>query len=223
MAPADYNGRRLDTLPRWAVLELIEAGATAIQVEAGLEVDGKAGPNTLAAMHRPFAIAPTRAEKYGRAILDVALEELGHGEVGGNNAGLYVAKYHRRVVQSGDLGPWCASFTSWCCEEAARRLGVALPFKRSGAAKALARNVVKGGGTMITDRDAKPQAGDLILFNRGSVLSWQGHIGIVESCEDGIVQTVEGNVGKYPAKVRRLSHDVANSRRWLGYARPPEV
>lgn len=40
----------------------------------------------------------------------------------------------------------------------------------------------------------------------------KGHIGVVESVDDGLVHTIEGNVGGYPAKVRRLVHDVRKER-----------
>lgn len=154
---------------------------------------------------------------FSAAVLEVAIDEIGNGEAGRNNAGPDVARYFDEPGRESAIGPWCAAFVSYCMEEAARRLGIECPIKRSHGAKQLFRN-----STAITGIDLEPhetpRPGDLILWQRGVPWSWQGHIGIVEAFEEGIAFTIEGNTGRYPARVRRLSHDTQNDSRLLGYA-----
>ena len=226
MSPAEYNGRALDTLPRWAVLALIEAGARVVQSAKGLKADGMVGPKTLAAMVQAPEDVPSSPNTLEAEVLKVAISELGDGAIAGNNEGRHVESYHRKILAPGaprKLGPWCAAFVSWCCEEAATRLGVELPFRRSGSAKRLAKNVAKASGVSIMKKDTTPLPGDLIVFHRGSPLSWKGHIGIVECVQGGMVHTIEGNVGAYPAKVRRHAHDIEASDRFWCFVRLPVV
>ncbi len=60
-----------------------------------------------------------------------------------------------------------------------------------------------------------PKPGDLILFKRGNR---GGHIGIVKEASGGTVITIEGNVGKYPARVRIFKHQL-NEPNLLGFVR----
>ena len=146
------------------------------------------------------------------AALEIARLEIGEGETGGINNQV---KYTRK----GSRGSWCASFIGWCFVEAAKETGTELPFDLSPGAKRLYRNVGRAGSFHRSPMLAKP--GDLICWDRGKAGSWQGHVGIVESVEDsGVVWTIEGNVGRVPATVRRFCHDTSYER-LVGFARLP--
>lgn len=132
--------------------------------------------------------------------------EIGKGEEGANNSGAVVHKYfsgHRDE-------PWCAAFVSWCARRAAARCHGKVPFVQSTSAKRLFRNILKTHGALLVK---EPLRGDIICWHRGKDGSWQGHIGIVASVgEDGLVRCVEGNVGKFPARVAIITHDLSHER-----------
>lgn len=161
---------------------------------------------------------------FAAMVLEVAREEIGNGEEGGNNSGPHVARY-KEILDDGDDdddGAWCAAFVSWCAEEACRRMGKRLPFKRSQGAKQLGKRVAKAGKELEA-----PEPGCVVVWDRGKLKpngdkSWMGHIGICERVEVGILHTIEGNVGRYPSKVRRFQHDLSREDRIELFAAFPE-
>ena len=140
----------------------------------------------------------------GEAALEIAIAEIGQGEDGRNN----ITKY------STTEGPWCAAFVAWCLKKAAVALQRTLPFEPSAGARKLFSQIASAG-TLVT----WPRPGDVVCWRRGRARSWQGHIGFVESSTpQGLIETVEGNVGTFPAHVRRFTHDPSYER-IVGYAR----
>ena len=181
-----------------------------------LEPDGWCGPSTQAELLSLDPVAlPT---ELATLALTFAIGELGHGEEGGNNSGRYVEGYKDMVFDGDDDddGAWCAAFVSWCLRKAASQLDIKLPFSLSQGAKALFRNISEAG-QLVTH----PRAGDVVCWDRGKPGSWQGHIGFVESYENGILRTIEGNVGRFPSIVSRFVHDLENETRLIGFARCP--
>ena len=181
----------------------------------GLEVDGKCGPRTRSSM----ALATSTSDLARRA-LEFAIGWIGEGEEGGNNSGPFVEMLHHKEFDgdNDDDGAWCAAFVSTCFERACGELGVEMPFERSGGAKTLMRRIGKAGQFVLAP-DILP--GDVVAWDRGAVGSWQGHVGIVERYEPdtGMLHTIEGNVGRYPAKVRRFTHDMSKQTRLEGISR----
>lgn len=173
---------------------------------------------------------PPKLLTLGERTLAVAITQLGKGELGGNNGGADVARYKGRPVTPGNMGAWCASFVSWCMEEAdsGRDEGGYLlgwdqlhPMwrkwhrKRHGA-KALYRMIGKAG-LFVTD----PEPGDVVCWDRGKKGSWQGHIELIETAENGVIGTIAGNVGRFPSLVKRMEHDIDRQPRLIGFARMP--
>jgi hypothetical protein len=58
-----------------------------------------------------------------------------------------------------------------------------------------------------------PQTGDLIIFTRKG----GGHVGIIEKITQTTITTIEGNVGDYPAKVKRVIYQKNNIKNLLGF------
>jgi hypothetical protein len=217
MTPVDYNQKQIQEgkFTQTMIATLVEFW----QSTHSLEVDAKCGPNTQQSIVSAIFGDEEDIGALSAAALNIARREIGNGEEGGNNSGQYVAEYHR-IEDDGDDdddGSWCAAFISYCFEEAAKELGVEMPFARSGGAKKLFSNIASSG--QVTEN---PRPGDVVCWDRGDPGSWQGHIGIVESVSDGILHTIEGNVGAYPSKVKRLSHDLASQTRLEGFARSGE-
>ncbi len=148
-------------------------------------------------------------------IVEVARRDLGQGEIGGNNAGPFVEPLMR-----GKRGPWCAAWGSQKLIEAYKELGLIspLPHRITGAKRAI-RAVLRAGGIKLEPEDAR--AGDIFCLHskRGR---WKGHFGLVEDSDGtGIVQTLEGNVGRAPAVVRDdLFRDLTDPITYL-VVRPP--
>ncbi|KKL06816.1 hypothetical protein LCGC14_2592260 [marine sediment metagenome] len=181
-----------------------------------LKLDGKIGPATRASLdstHRdPTVDLQTLAPSLAAQALRVALSELGNGEESRNNAGKHVIRYRNG---RDTLGAWCASFVSYCFERAARQLGVEF-LLRSAGARRLYKNIGRSGKFLGKDpRLVLP--GDIGCYARGK--SWQGHIFQIERYADGLLYTVEANVGTFPARVRRMQHDVAHETNLIGFAR----
>tara|TARA_R110002153_G_scaffold1580_24_gene8223 strand:+ start:5103 stop:5747 length:645 start_codon:yes stop_codon:yes gene_type:complete len=210
----DYNKQQLDNG------DLTPAHITTLTTfwqegHSGLSVDGKCGPATRESIEEQSGPAVSAV---GTESLSVAIENIGNGEEGGNNSGPFVEMLKGKTWDGNDDddGAWCADFVGWCVQVASDRLGVPMPIVRSGGAKKLFSNI-KEAGCEVTN----PLPGDVVCWDRGNPGSWQGHIGFVEKYEGGILYTVEGNVGKYPAKVKRFMHDVLKDERLVGYARIP--
>ncbi len=150
-------------------------------------------------------------------VLITAREELGHGELGGDNQGPDVDRY--RGGRASDE-PWCAYFASYCVIEAANRLERKSPIGRIGGARRLYKALVAAGGVAIPD----PEPGCGVLYARG-LNPAKGHFEWVERIvAAGILGVIAGNVGAYPSRVHRLTRDVARlpwSHRVLGYVRLP--
>lgn len=162
---------------------------------------------------------PTEIATLAQLVVTRAINQLGYGEAGGNNHGPDLEVYG---VGHGEA--WCAAFADWCCRGGwadrvalLGRAGDPPPWARSLSARGLVRNVARAGQA-VRLQDLRP--GDLICWPRGKE-GWQGHVGLVEVVRDGLVHTIEGNVGRFPAKVRRLTHDVTRET-IVGCARLPE-
>lgn len=129
--------------------------------------------------------------------LEIAQGEIAAGacEQDENNAGPFVEKYLNGLAEP--PANWCAAFISWCFVQASQTI-LMMPFKYSLSARAI-YNEFKRNQKIID----LPVPGDLIFFWRGSKDSWMGHIGIVHDIDldSNRIYTIEGNRGKFPAKV----------------------
>jgi len=184
-----------------------------------LDPDGYCGPNTQASLEKALRGDSPVSSEFALAALDIACKQIGKGEEGGNNSGPFVEMLFGKTFDGDDDddGSWCAAFVSWCFEQAAEQLSITMPFKRSGGAKSLWKNIGNAGSF-----PKNPEPGDVVCWDRGKPGSWQGHIGFVERLEGGILHTIEGNVGSYPSKVRRFMHDLSRETRIEGFGRVPK-
>jgi gamma-polyglutamate biosynthesis protein CapA len=240
-AERDANKGRADNINTFAVIASIDAIAAApnfqVDFEKGSEVKMRSlqmwvphvrklkndystwksvdyqGSDALRLAARYIAKTNTPS-KLGLLALEIAIENIGRGEEGGNNLGPFIEMVHGNPDpddpegQASREGPWCSSFVSWCFEKACKQLGVEMPFKRAGTAKRLWKNIKNVGS-----EPKKPLPGDVVCWDRQEEDSWQGHIGFVEKVEGNTLHTVEGNVppeevGSWPSKVKRFQHDL---------------
>lgn len=198
-----------------------------------LVVDGQAGPLTRFALdvtlkrkNGPILLSlpipaigsrPGNASKTGWNALNIAKRELaaGAGETGGDNRGPDVMRYH--AITGGKAGEsWCASFVAYCFKEGNPG---AMPYEATKGARATLKRFKDKGWDYKADFDNPPQAGDIIVWWRNKIESWEGHIGIVSGYSDGIVHTIEGNRGDYPSKVSAFHYKLGKINRLLGFAR----
>lgn len=116
-------------------------------------------------------------------ILSNARAQIGNGEIGKNNSGHFVLRYTRGLQGS----PWCAAFVSYVLQKSGVQTHYLL----------WAKSFLNEGIKVL-----QPLPGDLVIFTRKG----GGHIGIVEQVRKDHYISIEGNVGEYPAKVKRIKH-----------------
>ena len=195
-----------------------------------LVVDGVVGPLTWWALEHPdnsdvFAgPAPVSSpppasagSDRGRLALAAALGEMVSGaqEVGANNSGPWVMKYLHGIVPP--PANWCAAFVSWCFAQHP----AGLPFRYSLGARDIREQFRRRGWTYQLEDGIEPAPGDIVVWWRGQPEGWMGHIGLVHHTEHGILYTVEGNKGGFPAPVRVFDYVVSRIDRLLGFGRVP--
>lgn len=129
-------------------------------------------------------------------ILSVAQSQIGLGEQWGNNRGVYVRQY----LNGQENLPWCAGFVSYC----AKQSGMHIPYTLR------AKDYLKLG-----TKTNNPKAGDLIVFSRKG----GGHVGIIEKVTATTITTIEGNVGDYPAKVKRINYKRNNIKNFVAFVK----
>lgn len=236
MSADDYNAKEIAAgrLKPSHVTELTRIA----QGELGLPVDGKCGPRTRAALKAGEAFTPYATPDLTTAAgllaaypetsstaalaVEVALGLRGQGEEGGNNRGPFIRELGGR---DGDL--WCALFAGHCWREAHRRSNLEPPawtFRRPNVAEPGARALVwaaAGAHAAESFKDpTKVLPGDLALWKRDG----GHHVALVWHLKPGgVVKTIEGNVGAFPATVRDLAHDVRYEPHFVCFARPPHL
>lgn len=134
-------------------------------------------------------------------IVSIAQGEIGKGEMYGNNKGPEVEKYTK-----GQDVAWCAGFVSWTIQKATGK----------GLYLLSANSYWK---IYKSKRVRSPKRGDIICFYRGGRGSNHGHVGIVKDVRGNRLTTIEGNVGKFPAKVKYVHYDINHVPNLLGYIR----
>jgi hypothetical protein len=150
----------------------------------------------------------------GRAALRAALKELtlGAGEVGGNNRGPWVKKYHNGLASPGDA--WCAAFVSWCYTHAPG----GIPYHYSVGARDVLRQFKQNAWATPPESGYEPVPGDIVVWWRVRADGWQGHIGLVQQLKDGMLYTIEGNRS---AKVQGFSYVFTRMEKLLGFGHVP--
>lgn len=143
----------------------------------------------------------------------------GAREIGGNNKGPWVAKYHGvPEARLGDDWAWCAAFASWCFRQ---HYGEAMPMQASGSAQKLFKNASDSAQCVVfTDPlGFTPQVNDLIVWWRGETRSWKGHVEICLGLYGDMILTIGGNVGPYPSAVRFFVYSRYDMPKLIGFAR----
>jgi hypothetical protein len=143
-------------------------------------------------------------------IVRVALAEIGNGEdPPGTNAGPDIKRYLGREYRPGRN--WCAGFGAYCLAKAGFVAPVQGRAKRG--AKPFVRYVAETGEWVVHSSMALSarkhsfialsiQPGDIICWNRSKLITWKGHVAVVEAVDPttGIMTVVDPNVG---SKVER--------------------
>ena len=141
----------------------------------------------------------------GEAVLELATEDLDAGvhEDLGPNDGVRIREY----LKPFSLPPpqnWCSVAVAAWLREACERYGMEQPIEGSPGAQATMAQMRAAGLWVeprdITDSDLTP--GAIIVWKRPPA-SWTGHIGVIESHEDGTITTIEGNAGPMADRVVR--------------------
>lgn len=160
-----------------------EEAVSAFQLGRGLEVDGKVGKNTWDAL-----FGPQPRPDLGRKALAEAESHVGKKEQPpGSNRGPFVDDCNDEIgVSRGSF--WCMSFVQKCVKDAADKLGVAVPIKRTASCSELFR-WARDHGRLA----ANPEPGDIFLVTGGDTGHF--HCGFVAGpvgATDRFV-TIEGN------------------------------
>ena len=118
-------------------------------------------------------------------LLSIAAAEIGVKEIAGKNANKQILNYAKECGFQdyvSDETAWCSLFINWV----AHRAGM----KRSNS---LAARSWLNVGMMIEN----PEPGDIVVFWRGKIESWQGHVGVfVGFSSDGTrIYSLSGNQG----------------------------
>lgn len=196
---------------------LVIDGAVGPMTDWSIRVATGEAPPPAAGDRLALAMPAEGGTAIGRAALQVALGEYTGraAEVGANNDGPFVVKYQhgRKDLR---LQPWCASFASWCFEQAG---GGTSPFGYSPSARGVLAACKAKGWVYAASDASPPQPGDLIVWWREPVGSGNGHIGIVHSYEHGVLRTIEGNRGNFPAPVGTFTYVLGRIEKVLGFAR----
>lgn len=149
-------------------------------------------------------------------VVQVAIKNLGYGEATANNAGKFI------TAIGGKQGmEWCALFAGHCYRRAFELEGEEPPgwlYRREGVAEPgalrLWTGMAKAGCSIAPGNIEAAGPGDALLWRR----TGGHHIAILEFVKDGLCHTIEGNVGRFPAKVKRLIHDVTKEPHFKGFA-----
>lgn len=199
-----------------------------------LTVDGSAGPLTWWSLSHPkpliilpFAVDCSKmphetlgGSRVGRAALAMAIGEMNAGasEIGGNNSGPWVKKYLAPAnVEEGNS--WCASFVSWCFLNSSGNNLTKMPFKYTPGARDLLSQLTVKNWTKKPDEGYFPLPGDIVFWWRVKADGWQGHVGFVHQCQDGMLYTIEGN--KSPT-VQGFSYVLSRMDKLLGFGHIPD-
>jgi hypothetical protein len=163
----------------------------------------------------------------GEYIVDVALADYnaGYGEVGGDNQGPWIMQ-----IMRGWLGAWCAG---WVCDVIERAFALwILDGEGLSRHKAWTPTYTRSARNLYNQFKAAgklveiPQPGDIVFMSRKGA-PWMGHVAIITqgpyiplSASQKSIYTIEGNLGKYPAKLKKVYYpDYAKVPRLLGYGR----
>ncbi|MFK8253923.1 CHAP domain-containing protein [Ancylobacter terrae] len=164
-----------------------------------IDVDGRVGPETWAALFGAEALAPPSAPAAGsgprEAVLTIARGQIGvREEPVGSNRGPQVDLYHRAAGINPAAGnfPWCVSFVQWVFAQA---FAGASPLFRTAGVHALWSKRQTGSITVVPANKASAQTvkpGMVFLLDTGG---GKGHAGIVEAVNrsKGTLTTIEGN------------------------------
>jgi hypothetical protein len=160
-------------------------------------------------------------------VLGVAEESVGFGEDTVNNEGAWLEQIGSRPGWE-----WCAVSASWPWRRAHELLDLDPPawaFRRPGVIEPGARALVHAMGKVgrLYKDPSESRPGDLVLWTRWVLVKGiptrKAHVGLVEREDGGLVYTFEGNVGKVPAKYKRMTHDVAKEPHFETFASPWKV
>lgn len=118
-------------------------------------------------------------------ILEIAASQIGVKEIKGADDNLTIVNYAK---ESGfewvndDETPWCSIFVNWCAQKA----------NLKSTKKANARSWLAIGIPTET-----PEPGDVVIFWRGKIDSWQGHVGFFLGFDHSgeRIYTLGGNQG----------------------------
>lgn len=173
------------------------------QARMALPVDGEVDSATWALLTRPLRLALRSGPPQptlNQAVLAVAHTHIGLRpmEIGGNNRGPWVRLYMDGV--DGEEQLWCAGFVCFLVAQAARDMGVEMPFARQVSVDALVRDA-RDSGRFIAEAELQPPAlrpsrvtpGSLfVVRNRNDDRDWT-HVGIVTAAREQEFNTIEGN------------------------------
>lgn len=164
-----------------------------------------------------------------------AIANLGFGETEGNNRGRFIEEIGGKYLSEEDPD-WCALFAGHCYR---RAYAIALLGKAALAPFDMPRGWLYRTAPTIGRPDGVPEPGALrLVTGLGKVgcwftdptLAWPGdlvlwkrrgghHVAIVEYFPvRGVIETIEGNVGHYPAVVQRMKHDVTKEPHFKRFA-----
>lgn len=165
------------------------------------ELDAETWALLTAPMRRALAAADHgAAPTLESAVIDVAQRHIAERpvEIGGNNMGPWVRLYMRGL--QGEPQKWCAGFVCLLVAQAARDLGIAMPFKRQVGVDALVADAKSSGRFIKEGEVGDPMArksrilpGTLFVVRRTKT-DWT-HVGIVLALKSTTFDTLEGNTG----------------------------
>lgn len=117
--------------------------------------------------------------------IQIAVNELGQKEITGSQDNPTIVRYAHEAGftwVNDDETPWCSVFVNWCAKKAGLK----------GSGKLNARSWLTVGQAV-----ENPEPGDIVVFWRGSLASWEGHVGIfIGFSKDGErIYSLGGNQG----------------------------
>lgn len=136
-------------------------------------------------------------------LLEIAASQLGVKEISGSDHNQTIVNYAKEAGfewVNDDETPWCSIFMSWCAQKA----------KLKASKKANARSWLTVGLPV-----SYPEPGDVVIYWRGSIDSWQGHVGLFMGYDQNgeRIYTLGGNQGN------QVSITAYTTNKLLGFRR----